>query len=319
MPEGIFKEYHGPAVVVSCHYTKCEAMRKDVELRGHAMAVCFYPGVDRDQLTHNQIMSHFGAHFGENIAEFVQSGGHCIVICSDKGPDELGKTQQSEIVYIKSETIDDKPIEPFVIKLEQYKKMFPVGKQLPPAHGGVPAPKEWFDPELVAIYKKVFADQRGDRTKIAATLALKDTKAEDFSDETTFLKKYCAGFEGHGGAVVVSCPFEKCDDVSALSKDNGHAMSINIGFKIEGWEAMPKDQQQAMFGMKFGHAVAKYFKKGSTAIVITKDDGSFGETQKEVEIHYLEKNNGYTWHQMTVKNYKECFPAADKMAFPKGW
>merc|ERR1719491_229343 len=51
--------------------------------------------------------------------------------------------------------------------------------------------KEGVDPEVRAIYKKVFADMRGDRAKITAALGLKDTKAEDFSNEATFLKKFC--------------------------------------------------------------------------------------------------------------------------------
>ena len=45
------------------------------------------------------------------------------------------------------------------------------------------------DPAVVAVYKKAFADNGGDKAKITAALGLEDLKAEHFADEAAFLKK----------------------------------------------------------------------------------------------------------------------------------
>merc|ERR1712166_1673191 len=46
------------------------------------------------------------------------------------------------------------------------------------------------DPAVVAVYKKAFADNGGDKAKLTEALHLEDTTAEDFADEAAFLKKF---------------------------------------------------------------------------------------------------------------------------------
>lgn len=46
-------------------------------------------------------------------------------------------------------------------------------------------------PELVATYKKVYADWSGDERGIVTALGLEGMKTEDFADEATFLRTVC--------------------------------------------------------------------------------------------------------------------------------
>jgi hypothetical protein len=102
-------------------------------------------------------------------------------------------------------------------------------------------------------------------------------------------------FAPAGGVCVVSCFYDKCEDMQKAVAHFGHACCVCF---FEG--------EEMKFGMEYGMSVMKNAKGAGTCIAIVGDSGEEGKTQKTVEFPILERE-GIKFTKMSLDDYKKRF------------
>eukprot|EP00413_Alexandrium_margalefii_P038239 CAMPEP_0204599842 /NCGR_PEP_ID=MMETSP0661-20131031/55081_1 /ASSEMBLY_ACC=CAM_ASM_000606 /TAXON_ID=109239 /ORGANISM="Alexandrium margalefi, Strain AMGDE01CS-322" /LENGTH=269 /DNA_ID=CAMNT_0051610605 /DNA_START=47 /DNA_END=856 /DNA_ORIENTATION=- len=101
-------------------------------------------------------------------------------------------------------------------------------------------------------------------------------------------------FQGHGGVVVASCHYTKCDAMMRAVRSHGHAMCVCY-----------RPGEDEMFALEFGSNLEKYAVNASEVVVILGDKHEEGTTQK-LEMRIMTEKD-IRFSKMTFAEYESKY------------